>query len=646
MAFRATLVLFLAALICGLADRPVAAQDADDPFADLNAAAPEPAPAAKQPMSLAEAKEMVASLFGQEIARVQQTTDPADDLALSQTLLTAAQGADQDRTVVAVLSRYVAELAANGAEGWPTVQTALGLLGKTAPDQVADTLGEVVDTLQRRYNMLRGDERTAVAGVLLDAIVAQADTSMLRDNSDAALALYRRAFAMAGQIRPETRDAIKPKMNEAVERQRVTQKIDLLKNKLKANSKDTVAARELILAYVTDLDQPDEARKYTFLVDDAELAENLRRAYTPLDTLEEDDAFRLGEWYRSLSTSVAGDVPRARMLTHASNAYQRYLELHTAEDLYATRVKLSLKQIEESLNRLGAPVPIYASNVAGVATLARRGEWVDLLNNASLDSPLTRYFAKSANGVISDGAKGYQDGVKFVVPVVFDGDYDLEMTLAKSSGPYVWMFLPLSADGSRYVGLSLVQIDRGGLYKIDGFRVKDRENPTVKPTPIRDGMVNKLAIGVRQRDGSATITVTVDGVKWIDWSGPAASIEGSGSATPQFVSLYTHNAVVEVRSLRARAVSGTIAEAPKPTADEVADADQRPGKSDRPGKPGKLSKLEKHNPAAHLSPKAQQVFENWETYSNKQKLQLLDAMRSGSAEDRELMRLIQKHYRF
>jgi len=132
-----------------------------------------------------------------------------------------------------------------------------------------------------------------------------------------------------------------------------------LKKKLEENPKSTAARTSLILAYLGEFDNPAEAVK--LLSDDLE---EKFRTYVPLSArpvaeLEEAACLELAYWYAEIAekASAAGkDV----LLGKGKACCQRYLELHTTQDVARLKAAMLLEKIDKAINK-GGPLSEWAA---------------------------------------------------------------------------------------------------------------------------------------------------------------------------------------------------------------------------------------------------------------------------------------------
>jgi hypothetical protein len=127
-------------------------------------------------------------------------------------------------------------------------------------------------------------------------------------------------------------------------------KIKSLEAELAADPKDA-KAREVLIRYHL-CNSGDLAAATKLLTPDVD---ELLRTYIPLagkqvEDLPESACLELGHWCRSIAKTATGKA-KALMLARAKTCYERFLSLHTKQDISVTRAKIALKQIDADLAR-------------------------------------------------------------------------------------------------------------------------------------------------------------------------------------------------------------------------------------------------------------------------------------------------------
>ncbi|MBI1374903.1 MAG: hypothetical protein GC159_19470 [Phycisphaera sp.] len=149
--------------------------------------------------------------------------------------------------------------------------------------------------------------------------------------------------------------SISAQLNQLLRRQTRDAKLDAVKvaqreESLKAALQNATgdrrpAARRLMLFYLLEADNPEEANRYTLNVD-APFKAGFKLARQPLKDLDEIDAMVLGDWAAELVGDAGLSDFHAQLKFIAADAYHRYLKLHGDSDTSTQRIKAALKDLD------------------------------------------------------------------------------------------------------------------------------------------------------------------------------------------------------------------------------------------------------------------------------------------------------------
>ncbi len=310
------------------------------------------------------------ALYGDALREVNGTISKTDDVALADRILEGAAAAQATPKLQELMCDEAYKLGIRSMDGYETAAKAMLMLAEVAPKRAAEANQNLILVRQRQYSRARGEERDRLGGELLDTMLSVARSHVEAGEFDEGISYYRRAIALASMVRPDDRTSIAIELDRAMQRQRLTKQIALLRNKLEANPKDTTTAKLLVKLHVVDMDDPSGARFYAALTGDEKTKKLTPLATTPVDQVPADTALELGDWYRAWAAQ-ATSASRPAMLTRAQGYYQRFLDQHTTEDLSRTRATLTLREVETALSKLSGTAavkttaaPIRASRYA------------------------------------------------------------------------------------------------------------------------------------------------------------------------------------------------------------------------------------------------------------------------------------------
>ncbi|MCX5648796.1 MAG: hypothetical protein NTX40_06840, partial [Planctomycetota bacterium] len=310
--------------------------------------------ASSLPVLAGEAADTFNKIYGEDLKRVAATPLPADDVALAKQMLGDAKEAGDQPALLSLLCEKAYELAAKDASGYATATAAMDLLAGKSPEKKVECLRKNAALYQKQYAAERGEAKTKAGEDVMAALSALAEAQTAAGDSDAAGLTLRQAIAVATAIRSENKAALQARLENLAPRQRVEKQIAALKAKLDADAKDEVSRKELVRLYLVEMDNPAEAAKFLDETLDEATRKYVPAAAKPVEDAPELACTELGDWYRGLADQAATPVSKGAMLRRAQAYYQRFLELHTAEDLARTAATLTLKRIEDALAKCGA----------------------------------------------------------------------------------------------------------------------------------------------------------------------------------------------------------------------------------------------------------------------------------------------------
>jgi hypothetical protein len=468
--------------------------------------------AVSMPLSAAdETADAFKSLYGLKIIEAKNSPSKDDDLALAADMLASAKESVDQPALLAMLCDNAYELSHKTRDGHGTAIDALGLLVAHVPTQKADALAKLIKLLERQYIIARDPEVKAVLGDLyLLRLIQMGDLKLDNEDASGAIIYYGKARTVATRMKSNQLEAIKQKQIAAMGLKATHHKIKLLRARLEANPKDTAASKQLIELYLTELDQPAKARKYTFLITDPVLKANVIMTGKPLEKLEAPEALTMARWYYGYSEKAKAHA-KGPMLTRTKIYYERYLELHETADVQRKTAELALGKINRELEALG---PAASVEVAAKSELV--GKWLELLK---LVDP--KKHTESGKWVKQAGKIGVTEAsfrpARIRIPVNPDGSYEIAAKFARTQGRgMVAIQLPVGKEGSFGIGLS---IDNGAgvtIGEIDGEWENDTTN---ERAGFSNGRSHVLSVLVKITDDETQIKVAIDGKTVTTWKG-------------------------------------------------------------------------------------------------------------------------------
>jgi hypothetical protein len=245
----------------------------------------------------------------------------------------------------------------------------------------------------------------------------------------------------------------------------------------------------------------------------------------------------LGEWYRGLADQATAS--KGAMLERAKAYYERFMDLHKADDLARTGATLMLKKIEGAIGKLGAAADKRAAP----------GPWVDLLKLVDLQKNVVKGTWQRQGAAL--GTTPPEPDGRVMVPLPISGSYELQARVVRVSGNEQATFiLPLKS--TQFEAVFGHANGKAFLYKI-----KDRD--VSAPCRIENGREFEVQVKVLQDEDKVTISMAMDGKPLLAWQGPESQVALAGFWTLPLktcVGLGVSNSVTVFKSVRLRMLSG------------------------------------------------------------------------------------------
>ena len=486
------------------------------------------------------AAEAFESVYGAELKRVKATADAGDDLELAARLLAAAKKAADQPAFLMILCERACDLASRHPDGASTAVEAMEFLAAQVPDKAAACTERVVGIRQKQFDRSRGADRSAAGEALVDALLALIDVKVEAGAEADAAALYRKALATARAIESVRQDEIEAQQTELAEAVKTAREIADVKAVLQANPQNHAAREALVRLYVVNLDSPAEAATHLEGVRDETLRKYVPAAARPVEDAPELACLELGKWYRTLAEN-APTRAKAAMLVRAEAYYERFLELHTADDLNRTAATLALEQIRAAVGTSGS-------------TTQTPGKWIDLLKlvNPAKDTVAGKWTAKAAGLQVLPWAYA-----RLMLPIVPDGSYELAIRFLHVAGDEtVVVHLPAGTSP-----VTAVLAAKGGYYGLETINGKGvRKNATTQRLGgLAKAREHVFAVKVVREGDDVAISAALDGRAIINWKGPQSALSiHTCWAMPnrKALGLCTYGSHVIFRSVRLRMLSG------------------------------------------------------------------------------------------
>jgi hypothetical protein len=471
-------------------------------------AGPAPAAAVPEDPQDQEARKVFDSLYAKDLERVAGTRDLKDDQQLAERLLAAAKTAGQHPRLVALLCTTASELAVPYRTAHPLALDAADFLYSQHPDLAAPAQEQVLPLRERLYTYARGKERQEKGEALVDALACVADRKVAAGDFTEAAGLYHRAITTARAIRSAKQTEIEAKAKDLVRLRQVAQEVERLKAVVAGQPDDAAARNDLVRLLVVEKDDPAQALQYLAPACEERLAKYVPAAAKGVEAAPELACMELGDWYRDLGEAAPGRA-RTAMFIRAAAYYQRFLELHTGEDLKQAQAKLALEKMNEALKRLGVAVAAKGGPAGATA--------VDLLKVADpARDTVAGQWQRGAGGLSVASSKA----ARLHFPITAEGDYNLRVGFWRAAEGPVVVGLPVGKTG---VCLVLGLEGKSGLSRVNRRDATNNET-TVPAGRLAVGRESTLDVTVTAQGEQVSIQVALDDKPYLGWQGPMAAL--------------------------------------------------------------------------------------------------------------------------
>jgi hypothetical protein len=249
-----------------------------------------------------------------------------------------------------------------------------------------------------------------------------------------------------------------------------------------------------------DLDNPAEAARHVEGIEDPSLRKYVPGAARPFAEAPEAACLELAEWYRALGDGAPAGA-KAAMYARAEAYLERFLDVHSFDDLDRTRAAALLEKVDAALDK------------------AQAAQWIDLM-------PLVDPKKHAVRGQWERQGTGmaivrWTDFGRLMIPAVLHGGYDMRVCFTRTSGQgIVGIIVPAGPAG---IQLIMGYQNCYGLGELGGRDAASNQT-TVRPCKIENNRTYDVRIKVRLEGKEAAIRVAIDGKDIIRWRGPLSAL--------------------------------------------------------------------------------------------------------------------------
>ena len=254
----------------------------------------------------------------------------------------------------------------------------------------------------------------------------------------------------ASAVMPARSKEVQARLKWLGARLALEQSIIAYKNRLAANPNDRTAAEKLFWAYLVDLDDPAEADKYANLACDEPTTHFVVAASMSVESLPQAACLKLAVWYKDLAKTDTS-LGREAMLRRAKTYAERFLLVHTEEDMERVKAKLLKEDVEKAL----AACDTFKANGSK--------KWIDLIRTVdpANDAVKGRWRIQDRE-LVSDNSGSarvkipYQPPEEYDLQVVFvreTGNDAVALILTESGTAFTWL---TGSVGNKWLGFTII----------------------------------------------------------------------------------------------------------------------------------------------------------------------------------------------
>ena len=466
-----------------------------------------------------KATEAFESVYGADLKRVKATSDVKDDLELATRLFAAAKEATGQPELLAILCEKALELASAHSDGYPTALAAMELLPTGVPDKGVWCAERVVEIRQRQFDAARPTNRATAGEELITAILTLVDMKLSAGAPAEGAPLCRKAEAVARAIKSDRLADIDARQKALASALKTLREADSLKALLEKNPQNGPVREKLVRLYLVDLDNPVEAARYVEGVADESLAKYAAAAAKGVESTPELASKELGQWYCTLAEGAPA-AAKAAMVARAKTYYERFLDLHAADDLDRTTVALVLNKVSAELALLSAPPGTVS---ASTDTIIAPGKAVDVLKSVDPKKDTVKGRWKMQDGGLR--VESTEPAQRVALPVMVAGSYEFDVEFTRTGG-YDNVVFMVPVAGSEAL-LSLNVFTDTALFEVNHGQGEPKDART-KVGTFQNGRKYSTRIQVLVRGDEAQVTISLDGKRLLGWTGPHAALTRPG----------------------------------------------------------------------------------------------------------------------
>ena len=339
-------------------------------------------------VALAETPEQAyQTIFGDEDHKVSASANSKGSAEFAAKLLMAVDKVIESRDLKVYVCQKAYEFGMKDRAGVASAIDAAERLVKLDPDHKDAALDKRLKAYDRQQQLAWGPEKRLDGFILAQVTKELAQSRLEAGQSAEAIRLCQRAILIIGARSPYAQ-SVNLLIKSAKAQEVVEKEIAGLETGDKPGPAPAAAAKKkLMMLYLLEMDNPAKAAK---VLDDAgaeaEFKSNVPLAAMPPDKLDEEDCWKLAQWYRKLKPLSRG-AGQAKALRRSIAYYRQFQRQHEDKDARATAAEVEMAQVVRELAVLepSADGTLYA-NCDDDFELALNGKII-LMGKSYSDTP-------------------------------------------------------------------------------------------------------------------------------------------------------------------------------------------------------------------------------------------------------------------
>ena len=440
--------------------------------------------------------------YGKKFEECRRGGDKAAATAFAKQLFADAK---QYSSLRAILCEKAYELGVMHPDGCATAVGALDMLAETLPERKVECRERIAAIRKRQYDAARGVMKEILGEALIDAQLECSGAQSEAGDFEKALATCRKASGIAAAIRYQGKTEIEALQTRLSARQTAAKRIAELKKRLAENPAEKEARDELVRLLTVEADNPAAAAEYLNDTSAGDLWYHVPLLARGIAEISESACRDVSDWCQK-QAERASPAGKETMLGRALACCERFLALHGERDAARDQADITRRKLAEAIERLSGSARPSAA-------------WIDLLKGVDVENGIGGGTWRAEDIGVSVTT---QEIARLPLSMLPEGSFEFAVRFMVKAGKEVDVIFPAGAGSSVFIvnGWSGTV---SGLNLIAGKHAPDNETRRQLPQWV-PGRISRLTVQAMIAADQAQVTVTLDGKRVVDWSGPQSQL--------------------------------------------------------------------------------------------------------------------------